>query len=43
MTAGSTYRFVIPPKLAYGAEGLPGKVPPDATLVYDITLLDIVR
>jgi len=42
MTVGSTYRFVIPPQLAYGAEGMPGKVPPDATLIYEITLLGLV-
>lgn len=41
MTPGSTYRFAIPPQLAYGAQGLPGKVPPNATLIYDITLLKV--
>jgi FKBP-type peptidyl-prolyl cis-trans isomerase len=43
MPAGSRYRFVIPPNLAYGEEGLPGKIPPNATLVYEITLHEVVR
>lgn len=43
MTLGSKYRFVIPAQLAYGAEGLPGKVPSNATLIYDITLREVVR
>jgi FKBP-type peptidyl-prolyl cis-trans isomerase len=43
MTLGSKYRFVIPPQLAYGAEGLPGKVPPNATVIYELTLREVVR
>lgn len=30
--------FVIPPELAFGNEGVPGKVPPGATLFYDVKL-----
>ncbi|WPB77835.1 FKBP-type peptidyl-prolyl cis-trans isomerase N-terminal domain-containing protein [Archangium violaceum] len=43
MPLGSRYRFVIPPQLAYGAEGMPGKVPPNATLIYEITLREVAR
>jgi FKBP-type peptidyl-prolyl cis-trans isomerase len=43
MTIGSKYRFVIPAQLAYGAEGLAGKVPSNATLIYEITLREVVR
>jgi FKBP-type peptidyl-prolyl cis-trans isomerase len=43
MPVGSKYRFVIPPQLAYGAEGIPGKVPPNATLIYEITLREVAR
>ncbi|HEX5749491.1 MAG TPA: FKBP-type peptidyl-prolyl cis-trans isomerase [Archangium sp.] len=43
MPMGGKYRFVIPPQLAYGAEGLPGKVPPNATLIYEITLREVLR
>jgi FKBP-type peptidyl-prolyl cis-trans isomerase len=43
MPVGSTYRFAVPPQLAYGAQGMPGKVPPNATVVYEITLRDITK
>jgi FKBP-type peptidyl-prolyl cis-trans isomerase FkpA len=42
MKLGGTYRVSIPPQLAYGAEGAGGGViPPNATLDFTITLLDI--
>ncbi|XP_069469333.1 peptidyl-prolyl cis-trans isomerase FKBP9 [Ambystoma mexicanum] len=35
-------RFVkIPPKLAYGSEGVSGVIPPDAVLHFDVLLMDI--
>ena len=41
MTRGSRYRFWIPGHLAYGEAGRPGDIEPDATLVFDIELLEI--
>jgi FKBP-type peptidyl-prolyl cis-trans isomerase len=43
MPVGSTYRFVVPPQLAYGPQGLAGKVPPNATVIYEITLREIAK
>lgn len=40
MPKGSKYRFIIPPQLAYGEEG-GGPIPPNATLDFDIELLEI--
>lgn len=41
MTPGSRYRLWIPAKLAYGEAGKPGEVEPNATLVFDIELLEV--
>jgi len=37
MNAGSKYRIVLPPELAYGASGGPGG--PNSTLIFDVELL----
>jgi FKBP-type peptidyl-prolyl cis-trans isomerase len=42
MRKGGTYRVWIPPQLAYGARGAgDGAIPPNATLDFTISLLDI--
>ncbi|MEN8144511.1 MAG: FKBP-type peptidyl-prolyl cis-trans isomerase [Gemmatimonadota bacterium] len=41
MRIGGKRRLVIPPQLGYGSRGVPGDVPPNATLVYEIELIDI--
>lgn len=41
MSAGSKYRFWIPAALAYGEAGRPGEIEPNATLVFDIELLEV--
>lgn len=43
MKAGEKARLVCPPQLAYGSRGVPGTIPPDATLVFEIELLGIMR
>jgi FKBP-type peptidyl-prolyl cis-trans isomerase len=41
MTVGSTYRFVIPPELAYGERGAGGSIGPFETLVFEVELISI--
>jgi len=43
MNEGGRYRFVIPPRLAYGARGRPGAVPPNAALDFTLTLVRVGR
>ena len=41
MQVGATFRFVIPPELAYGARGAPPSIGPNETLVFLVELVGV--
>ncbi len=41
MQEGATYEFFIPADLAYGEQGRPGPIGPNATLVFEVELIEV--
>ena len=41
MKVGGTRLLTIPPSMGYGAQGAGGVIPPNATLLFEVELLDV--
>lgn len=42
MKVGELRKLIVPPEMGYGSKGIDGKIPPNATLIYEVELLKIM-
>ena len=43
MKVGAKYTFFVPSELAYGAQGVPGAIPPHSPLIFNVHQLSVKK
>jgi FKBP-type peptidyl-prolyl cis-trans isomerase FkpA len=41
LKVGGKRRLTVPAEMGYGRRGIPGTIPPDSTLIFEVELLDL--
>jgi FKBP-type peptidyl-prolyl cis-trans isomerase len=41
LQVGSTFVMIVPPEYGFGSKGVPGFIPPESTLIFEIVIVGV--